>query len=379
MFERKSMEQILDSMIRWTRGATTRLTDFRVGSKILTIYESVAVVVEELYDKVYRTTKQLIEENIYSVIGFDRIPATFANGKVRFGRSTPAEDNYIIPAGTTIKSRATQLRSPIKYRTTEDALLEVGKTFVDVPVVCLQPGTVGNAGAGDIIDFEVKPVGVEHVTNMSALLNGREQETKEEQKTRFQLFIQANARGVLQAVEYGASTAQLQDTDGVVAERVVQCVAIEDLENKLGQVDVHIWNGVGDASEDLKEAVRTILRGSYEADGSPVYGYKPAGIRPNIYTADVVDVWMKLAVSVEDSASEAEIRVQIEAEIDRYCARLKMGESLMQTALEANIKYIDGVHDVKLMLSTDGETFHTDNITTQRPQIIVPKKPVQYE
>lgn len=380
MFERKSLEQLLDKMVSWTRGTTNKLTDFRVGSKVRTLYEAVGVVVEELYDKVYRTMKRLIEENIYSVVGFDRLPAVYANGKVRFGRGTPADDNYLIPAGTTIKSRANEYRSPVKYRTTEDALLQVGSTFVDVPVACIVPGVTGNAGVGEITDFEVKPLGIETVTNMSAFLNGREHETKEEQKARFQLFIQANARGVLQAIEYGASTATIVNEDGVTTERVVQCVVIEDLENKLGQVDVYLWNGVGEASEALKERVRDILRGAYNADGSPIYGYKPAGIIPNIYSAEVVYVTMKLNSEVEKYASEELVKREVEAEIDRYFSRLKLGEGLVQTALEADIKYIEGVRDVKLYLSTDdGETFHTDNILTSKPQMVVPIKPLQYE
>lgn len=377
MFERKSMEQILDKMVGWTRGATTKLTDFRVGSKIRTVYESVAVVVEEMYDKMYRTMKVLIEENIYYVIGFDKLPSNNASGDLRFGRSTPAEDNYVIPAGTSVKSRATQYRGSVKYRTTKDAVLAIGQTFVDVPVVCDQAGIIGNVGIGEIAEFEVRPVGIETVTNLTAFLNGREEETKEEQKARFQAFIQANARGVLQSVQYGASTAQIVDENGVVVERVAQCRAIEDLDNKLGHVDVYLWNGIGDASEELKAKVKAILIGAYNEEGSPVYGYKPAGIIPNVYTAGIIYVTMKLEIEVEEGSSEEVVYRVAEEEIDRYCSRLKMGESLVQTALEADIKYIDGVKDVKLYLSTDdGGTYHTNNIDAQYTQIIVPKKPI---
>lgn len=378
MFERKSMEQILDKMVSWTRGSTTRLTDFRVGSKIRTVYESVAVVVEEFYDKVYRSIKLLIEENIYTVLGFDKLPANYANGSVRFGRATPAETNLFIRSGTTLRTQASQYRAPIKYRTTQDAVLAVGQTFVDVPVTCLQPGVIGNVGAGEINDFEAKPNGIETVSNPSSFLNGREEESKEEQKARFQSFIQANSRGILQSVEYGASLAQLQDSEGVVLERVVQAVAIEDLENKRGEVDVYLWNGVGEASEALIERARTIVYGTTYKEGvTPVYGYKPGGIIVNYYSAIRRHVTIKLEITSDGLTSEDELHRRAEEEIDRYFATLKMGTGVVQTALEANIKYIDGVADVKVYLSTDdGVTYHMNNIPGDSTQIILPRKPI---
>jgi hypothetical protein len=92
-FERKSMESIVDKMVSWAQGVSTQLTDFRVGSKVRTLMEAVAVVVEELYDKIFRALKELIERNIYAVIGFDKIPAVYTTGMATFGRSTPADQN----------------------------------------------------------------------------------------------------------------------------------------------------------------------------------------------------------------------------------------------------------------------------------------------
>ena len=107
-FDRKSMEQIVDKMVVWTQGVTTGLTDFRIGSKIRTIYEAVAIVVEEMYDKTFRSLRQIVEENIYTILGFDKIPATYATGEITFSRTTIADTNYYIPAGTSVLSRATQ-------------------------------------------------------------------------------------------------------------------------------------------------------------------------------------------------------------------------------------------------------------------------------
>lgn len=380
MFERRSMDQILDRMIGWTRGVTGKLTDFRVGSKTRTLYESVALVQEDFEDRVFRSQRKLIEENIYAIIGFDRIPASYASGIVKFSRTAPADRDYLIPAGTILKSLASEFKAPRKYRTTEDAVLETGAISTDVTVLCEEPGEVGNIEANTLTEFIVKPTGIDAVTNPTAFANGEEEETKEAQKARFQQFVEAQARGVLQSVQYGGSLAKVLDpVTGMVQERVIQAVAVEELPARRGEVDLFIWNGIGEASEELVEAVRKIQHGYYDELGNPVYGYKPAGIQINIHSAPMHPVRIKLYLEAELWASLAAMKVEAEAEIDRYFAGLKLGDTLIQTALESKIEYISGVRDVKVWLSTDdGATYNTDNVVGGATEIIVAQKPIEY-
>lgn len=56
-----------------------------------------------------------------------------------------------------------------------------------------------------------------------------------------------------------------------------------------------------------------------------------------------------------------------------------MGQPVIQTALEANIKYIDGVYDVKVQLSTDnGASYNTVNVTVGSTAVAVVKTPIVY-
>lgn len=380
MFERLSMERIVQKMIRWTRGTNSGLTDFRVGSKIRTIYEAVGIVIEEFYDKVFRLMKQVIEDNIYSVIGFDKISATHASGMVRMSRNTPAETNYLIPAGTEVLSRATQYKSPIKFRTYEDALLQEGSTYVDIAVVASIAGVDGNVGAGDINDFVQKPTGVESITNLSAIDGGVAEESTAKQKERFQAFIEANARGVLQSIEYGAGIARIVAEDGTILERVHQARALEFLPERKGEVDLYVWNGVGEASEELIKDIRKVLTGYRDENGEIVYGYKAGGIDVNIYTANVVSIVLKLVIEYEDWVSREAVQIEANAIVDAYFGKLNLGGTFYQTALEAEIKYIEGVRDIKLLVSVDdGETYTMDNITASFSDIIIPKKPLVFE
>jgi hypothetical protein len=100
----------------------------------------------------------------------------------------------------------------------------------------------------------------------------------------------------------------------------------------------------------------------------------------NIYSAPIKYVTIKLSVTSEVWATLESLKSIIENLIDSYFGALKQGDTAIQTALEAKIKYIDGVNDVKLYFSLDsGVTWITDNITTTENEIAVVQKPLIYE
>ena len=381
------MEYLVNRMIGWVRGVSTRLTDFRVGSKNRALLEAVAIIVEELYDKVFRGLRQLIEDSIYAIFDFSKTPVTYTTGIVTFSRSTPADQNYPITAGTMLMSQATQYNSPIRFYTSADSILAVGTMSVDVPVICALPGTQGNIPAGSLITFIQKPNGTEAVTNALEFTSGAEEESKESQKLRFQEFFEAQARGPLQAIEYGARLAKLVDpTTGITTEAVLQAVALEYLPERKGEVDLYVWNGVGVASSVLITAINTILEGYYDLDNNPVYGYSSAGIQVNVYSAPTKTVVVKVVAVAESTTTLDLLKPAIEAEISRYFAGLKLGklatqegQTVIQSALQSNIKRIDGVSDVKLYLSIDGGvTFTMDNVLVAETQIALVQYPIVY-
>lgn len=379
MFERKSMEDLVQRMTDWTRGVTTKITDFRVGSRIRTIYEAVALITEELYDKVYRTHKVLIEENIYTVLGFPKRQATFSSGIVVFGRGTPSDSNYLINAGTVVRTKATKTQAPVEFRTTQDVLLSIGQTSVASPVVCVVPGLAGNVESGTIVDFVTKPSGVDTVTNPNLTGGGLEQETRDEQKVRFVKYLKSLMRGTLAAIEYGAMTAELKNGSGLVLERVVTSRAFEYLPSRKGEVDVYVWNGVNEASEALRAEALKIVTGYYDPNtGEPVYGYKPAGILVTVYSATSKAVTIRLDVTPEDGILLEDLKPFIEREVDDFFYGLQMGQTLVHTALLTRIKLVAGVYDVKLTLSTNGTTFSDSNATAGLTEILQLSKPIQY-
>lgn len=378
-FKRRSAEQIFNEMLSWTRGVATNLNDFRVGSKIRTLYEAVAIVIEGLFNKTFESIRKAIENNIYTALNFGRLQAEYANGEVTFSRSTPAEQNYVIPAGTILQTEAKDGIAPVRFRTVSDAMIAIGETSVKVRVVCTVPGRIGQVRANSITQFVTKPAGIDNVTNENDIINGREAETLEEQKARFNRFIESLMRGPLASIEYGATTVSIKDPTGTVIERVYSARAFEDLPNRKAEVDLYIWNGVGEASEALINEVQKVITGYYDENGNAVMGYKGAGVVVYVYSAEVVEITIRLEIIAEDWTTTESLKPAIEDAIQGYFQELGLGQSLIHSDLLLEIKSIDGVRDVVLEVSTNGgQSYEKENVDIDAMEVLVLKKPIVY-
>lgn len=371
MFERDSKENLLNRMISWSRAVSPKLTDFRRGSVIRTIYEAVALIIEGGYNKTYNALKAIIERNIYSVIGFDKEQAQPSSGDAVFGRVDPADEAIIIPRGTEIVARANDFRPPVTFRTIEDGILDIGYSEVTIPVICTEAGAITNVLASDINDFVSKPVGIDWVTNRVDFLDGKDEETPEQQKNRFQDYMDANTRGTLQSIEYGALQAAVYDASGMIAEQPKSVLAVEDTLNKRGQVDLYVWNGVGALSQALQDEIQKILFGYYDDNGDRVYGYKNGGTQVNIYPATVSSVRIRLTLTIESWASEAYVKDRIQKELNAFFLRLRIGQTLLYSDALLVVKSIEGVHDIKVELSTNaGASYTMSNVVVSQQSTI---------
>jgi hypothetical protein len=371
MFERDSKEKILQRMVNWSRATSPKLTDFRRGSVIRTIYESVALIVEGAYSKFYTALKSIIERNIYAVVGFDKIEAKPSTGLATFGRSTPATEAILIPIGTEVVAKDNDYRPPITFRTTQDGIIDVGYSSTAIPVVCSEAGLLTNILAGDLSDFVSKPFGVDTVTNLEDFIDGSDEETPEQQKTRFTDYMDANTRGTLQSIEFGALQAYVTDATGLI-EQAVSVKAIEDTVNKRGQVDLYVWNGVGAPSASLQTEIQKVLLGYYDDNGDRVYGYKNGGTLVNIYTATKSSVRIKLTLTLQSWASETSVKTRILSEADAFFRSLQIGQTLLYSDIQSRIRVIEGVYDVRVEMSTDaGATYSTNNVVVSTSNICV--------
>jgi hypothetical protein len=147
-----------------------------------------------------------------------------ARGFVTFFTRTRPTATIFIPLGTIVASGSVQ------FATTSDASIPINNVAaffnpttgffqVDVPVQAVQPGSVGNLGAGQIRSLVSGPFGLS-VTNRNATFGGSNRETN--------LALSIRARGALAAVDSGTERGTLQTAASVPGVEDVRVVSPSD-------------------------------------------------------------------------------------------------------------------------------------------------------
>ena len=106
--------------------------------------------------------------------GLERMPALAAEGVLRFSVDTAVGQDLTVEAGSVAMTAA-----GVRFATTEAAVLAAGQLSVDVAAAALEPGSNGNAAAGEICLMAVAPAGIKVCTNPQAFTGGRDQEADE--------------------------------------------------------------------------------------------------------------------------------------------------------------------------------------------------------
>lgn len=160
--------------------------DVSVGSATYKILESVAseiaiannnsVLQSYSYDI---NTKSGIELDAFcNLFGVYRQLGKRATGIVTFSINTPATNIYDIPVGTQVAVPiGTNYNSALYYSTTAPAIIGIGSTSVDVPVVSVLPGAINNVPIGAITTKVSNLVGITTVKNNSPVTNGLDPES----------------------------------------------------------------------------------------------------------------------------------------------------------------------------------------------------------
>ena len=345
-FQIKDFLSIVASMVNHMRAIQTRITDFNVGSVARTLVEAPAVEIDELYQMMFRGLKEAIPVSIYTTFDFARLPAMPAVGLVRVTITAQATDTAI-PAGKTFAYEA----RGTAYQSQDDATIAAGNTFADIYVTCTEAGTVGNVVAGTALQVDGINGLISAVTQTDFAV-GAEEESDSERKTRFGAWIASLNRATLKAVDYGTRTARLTDANGLVTESVrsvwIREPYLEDPANQPGWIEVYVHNGVDGASVDLINRVNAVLHGYYDLDGTPIPGWKAAGVKTDVIAATTVTVDVTGALDVLTGYVEVDVAALALAEVAAYLTALEVGKNALFAEIVAAIMNVDGVYNVTL-------------------------------
>jgi len=341
-FQIKDFASITASSINWMKTATTRVTDFNIGSVVRTMIEAVAAEIDELYQQMFIGLREAIPVSVYNSFDFTKIVAVPASGLIRVVVTSSAS-SVLIPAGTTF----TSVGNAVTYTSTQDKTITAGNTFADVPVVAGTPGLVGNVAAAAVFTPSPTPSNYVSASNPVAFVNGVDEETDDERKLRFNAYIEALNRGTVAALQYGLKTTVLYDSLGNETERVVSTAIVEpwltDSSQPISLVNCYIHNGSGGTSNALVTRAREVLYGYYDATGNAIPGWKAAGVKVEVYAASELSLAISGSLTPLPGYSEPALLTAAVTAASEYIKGLDIGVGFQAASLIDAVMSIEGV------------------------------------
>lgn len=342
-FQLKDFVSIAASIINHAKATQNTLTDFNIGSVARTMLESPAIEIEELYQQMWNGLQESIPISVFNSFDFAALSARSATGLIRLS-VTSSTSALSIPGGTVFSTTDSQ---KLRFASISDATVPVGATYVDIKVVAASPGLSGNIDIGT--GFTVSPAVSGFVSAVAAngFIDGMDAETILERKARFVEYVSTLARGTPAALRYGAKTAKIYDSAGFVIEEVKGSAVIEpwltDNTQTPGLVYLYIYNGSDGASGNLIGEVSKVIDGYYDANGSPVAGWKAAGVKVVVGAATLVSIPVTGTVTVASGYSSSAVKTAVSEAIASYIAGLEIGGDVIQSEIVAIGMGVDGV------------------------------------
>lgn len=255
-----------------------------------------------------------------------RLSAAKAAGTLRFSTSSAAVTDCRIASGSTAMTA-----DGVRFETTQDAVLEKGKTSVDVPARAVEPGADGNAIAGAVQIMAVYPMGVTQCTNPEAFVGGRDEESDAALRERVLDSFKRLPNGA-NAAFYELEAMNFPD---VAAAKAVGRA------RGIGTVDVYISTQAGTPGEALLEAVAAALEKKREI-AVDVQVKTPVKKTVNV-TAELLP---------EQGWSFQEIKDGAEAALRAYFTGERLGESVYTAKLASLLYGVEGVANCHLLAPT---------------------------
>lgn len=268
-------------------------------------------------------------DHIGAMLATFRLQPNAARTVLRFSLDAPLSFDVIIPEGT----RATP-DSEVVFRTTQEAKIASGETYVDVDAVCEQEGTVGNGFVPGQINELMDPVAyVSKVENITVSLGGTDTEDDERFRERIRLAPERfSTCGPKDAYRWWAMSVSQEIIDVAVWSPEPGKVHVAPLLVDCRDPDDELIRQIGTAL--LDEKVRPLT--------DVVVVQKPEKVQFNIsgtyyilssYSARVVDIQSK-----------------VQSAVNEYVAwqASKLGRAIRPTELIARVQGIDGIQRINL-------------------------------
>jgi len=347
-------------LIEWFSGICPSITDFVVGSKIRSKFETIAVEMEAQDFAWYQTVKKAIPIAIYRAFDFNLLPAQKASGKAVFYLAEPLAADVTIPAGTQMATATSESQPEKLYTTTATVTIQAGQITAESNIIAESPGEVGNTASDTVTVLKSAINGVDSVNNPTPVSGGAERETEDERRIRFIEYVNTLTRGTTAAVVYGAKTATVKNLDGDVIESVRDAVVYEpfmhDNSQPVGIFFVYIYSDAGTTSDSIIAEAQKVIDGYTSADGTKIPGWKAAGVICNVAKATEIITDITASVIAFTGYDTAILKETVTAACDEYVGSLGIGKAFIYNELVQRIMEIDGVYNCQITAPSSDKT-----------------------
>jgi uncharacterized phage protein gp47/JayE len=182
-----------------------RLTDRNPGSVTATLGEAFArefAIVHKQMQMIYESAFVDLAtgtslDHVAALLSLTRKDAKFAGGEVLFRRSSPAEGDIAVPAGTLVSTDQGQ-----NFETTDKRTLRKGQLSVVASIRAQVEGPVGRVEVGAIKNINRPIFGIESVSNEGATFFASEKETDEELRRRIKGTLERAGKSTLNSIKF---------------------------------------------------------------------------------------------------------------------------------------------------------------------------------
>ncbi len=318
----KSFEEILVRMVAYFKAFCSKVTDFSIGSTIRTIFESVAIEIEELYFALRDAVEEAIRESTYQTFGFERREATAAYAYLTFSFLPHPNTEITIPAGFEV-STANQ----ITFRTVDTVTVAPEETEKDVLAVCTTPGIGGNVPPNSIVYPSSFLPYFLSVSNKEAAFGGTLAETDAERRRRFTMYLKSLGKGTKTALLYALST--------------IPNISYANLDEPYpGIVEVYISTPSGDVDEETLRIVSETLE-----------EWKAAGVQVLVFPVVKLSLDVSVTAFLTNTTEYEYYRTLLTDATVNYLNTRNVGEDFVPSNLVSVLMGIDPnvIHDVSII------------------------------
>lgn len=253
----------------------------------------------------------------------ERKKATRAAGVVRFCAQIAAETVRSIPAGTVCMTAGL-----VRFETAQDAVLEAGEMWVDVPVQAVEPGQAGNVPAGSITAMAVAPVGIASCTNLAHCSGGVDEEDDES--------LRARILDTFRSLPNGTNAAyyrQLALSDDEVAAAVVV-----SRPRGVGSVDVVVTSHAGVPGEELLNRLSASIGEQREI-----------AVDVQVLAPETLPVSLEAQVAVKSGYSAETVLEQVKNALNGYFTGELLGQDVLLVKLGSIVYNCEGVENYRIL------------------------------